>query len=226
VLIYFSAFYQRQLSVVTATHEKKEIRLSDGSRIWLNENSMLQYPEKFTGNLREVQLQGEAFFEIARDENQPFLVNTGNSVTKVLGTSFNIRQSADKTIEIDVVTGKVLFYNQQAEAKSIILQAGEEGLLATSALAPQKGVNKDTNFLSWHTGLLVFKNVALQEVIPQIEKYYQIRLILENKSLNQCFLTSSFDKRTLEEVLQTLQTIYGLRYQITGNTIYLRDGDC
>jgi ferric-dicitrate binding protein FerR (iron transport regulator) len=226
LLVYLSAFYQKQITTITGENEKKEILLADGSRIWLNENSSLVYPQSFTGDLREVKLQGEAFFEIARNEAQPFQIKAGSSITRVLGTSFNIRQEADTTVEIGVITGKVSFYAADWEANSIILQAGENGLLTASAPKLIKTKSADANFLAWHTGTLSFRNVALQEVIPRLEQLYHKKLILENKALATCLLTTRFEKRSLEEVLQILQTIYSFRYEINGDTIYLQAGEC
>lgn len=226
LLLYFYFNHHRQLIATTGQQERKEIRLPDGSRIWLNENSSVYYPEKFSGDIREVRLIGEAFFEVARKPEQPFYVHTGKSVTKVLGTSFNIRENGGQSIDIHVVSGMVAFYNKAAETNSLRLQAGETANLDVSSLQPVKGRTRDTNFLAWHTHTFSFKNSALHEAIPQLEKFYRKRIILENKALHTCLLTSSFEKRSLEEVLQTLQTIYGLRYQIHGDTVYLSGGGC
>jgi ferric-dicitrate binding protein FerR (iron transport regulator) len=226
LLLYFYLNHPKQLVATTGQHERKEIMLPDGSRIWLNENSRVAYPEKFSGDIREVRLIGEAFFEVARKQEQPFQVHTGKSVTSVLGTSFNIRENGGQSIDIHVVSGIVAFYNKEAAAKNIRLQAGETGKLDALSLQPVKGVTRDANFLSWHTLTLHFKNSALQEAIPQLEKFYKKRILLENTALHTCLLTSSFEKRPLVEVLQTLQTIYGLRYQIQGDTVYLRGGGC
>src|SRR5688572_15893212 len=89
---------------------KSTITLTDGSKVWLNADSKLQYPEVFSGNLREVYLNGEAFFEVTKNPSRPFIIHLANGTVRVLGTSFNIRAyDNEKTVETSVTTGKVAF---------------------------------------------------------------------------------------------------------------------
>jgi transmembrane sensor len=228
ISLYFYAILNtpKQIVVTTQAGEQKEILLADGSQIWLNEKSTLEYPEEFRGEQREVSLTGEGFFNVTRNEKKSFVVNARGSVTKVLGTSFNIREVQSGTIEINVVSGKVAFFKQGIENDKVLLTAGDKASLAMAAEKPVKEINADLNFLAWHTGKLVFKKSTLQDALPVFEQYFRKKIILENKSLNTCLFTSSFDKPSLEDILKTLHAIYGLNYEIRENTIYLKDGAC
>jgi len=146
----------------TYENENKEIELPDGSKIWLNENSSIRYAADF--QKRDVTLNGEAFFEVARMEDSPFEISSGGATTRVLGTSFNIRAYPDEAqVELTVKTGKVAFSDEK-KTDTKILTAGEAANYEKEAKKVLESPALEANALAWQTKTLAF--IA-------IEKYHQ-----------------------------------------------------
>jgi ferric-dicitrate binding protein FerR (iron transport regulator) len=124
--------------------------LPDSSKVWLNKNSVLSYPEKFA-SLREVKLTGEAFFEVKRMEAFPFIIYTSNSVTKVLGTSFNLKAYDTSNVEITVVSGNVEFAPAKASSKKMLLAANDKGVVKKNASEVVKTASTDKKYAWWKT---------------------------------------------------------------------------
>jgi len=125
--------------------------LPDDTKIWLNKNSRFTYPAKFVDKERVVTLNGEAFFEVVDDTTQPFIVYAGNTQTKVVGTSFNVRAYEDEEeIEVDVVEGKVEFsVKEDKEGKKLILETGDKGTFDKKSSSVKKRKNKDKKNKWW-----------------------------------------------------------------------------
>ena len=186
--------------------EVQQFSLSDGSKITLNRSAKLTYPQTFTQKARVVELSGEAYFDIARDEAHPFIIQTKQSSIKVLGTSFNVRSLAKDTyIEVQVTSGSVLLTSSE---KEITLEEGEKGIvdLKTSELSKQKG---DRNYLSWMTDELIFEDDKLIDVVKAINRHYQINLSLDQEKANQKY-TGTFANEKIEHVLSQLTLTLGL----------------
>ena len=112
------------LEKATAANEKTMLQLADGSQVWLNANSRLKYPKVFEGKVREVILEGEAFFDIAKDPEHPFIIRAQETITKVLGTSFNVRAVAgEKEVSVVVTEGKVAFAAEEGTKKTVNITA-------------------------------------------------------------------------------------------------------
>lgn len=211
--VYTSLNKPNQLS--TVTHQNKtELKLADGSTVWLNSNSSLNYPEFFSGNDRTVQLNGEAYFEITKNPDMPFIIENTEFMVKVLGTSFNIF-SFDKEDEIviSVTSGKVSFKNKTNE--EVLLTKGETGVLNRHSKTLIKKENTDPNFLSWKEEKLEFNNTPFSSVCTTLKSYFGFDFAVKNKKLNNCRFTASFKKPTLEEVLEVLKNT--LNIEVTKN---------
>lgn len=182
----------------------------DGSRVWLNSNSVLKYSKSFDGDERLVELEGEAYFEIAKNPNKPFIIKTKNSVTKVLGTSFNI--SAYKNAENDIISvnsGIVIFSDSDNENNHVILLKGEKAELNISDRCISKSINSNPNYLSWKTGKLTFENETFDKLVDDLSKYYKRSFEISNHSLKTTRLTVTFDNQSLEDVLKVLELTLG-----------------
>ncbi len=210
----------------TLPGEQRRLSLADGSVVWLNSNSKLRYPSSFTGPGREVFLEGEAFFEVVRDVNNPFLIHTQQSTTKVLGTSFTVRSYvAEETVAVVVVTGKVAFSAGQTK-QTVTLTPGEQGILRKKANYIQELVNQDPNFLAWKTKVLTFQNTPLRQVLPTLEKYFGVKVRAADPDLLNCRFTGVFQKPTLEEVLKVFAIGRDITYQQRGNYYLLSGNGC
>jgi transmembrane sensor len=200
--------------------EVKMLTLPDGSKVFLKGKAKLKYPETFGNGKREVSLEGEAFFEITKDLQKPFLIKNGETTTEVLGTSFNVNAN-DTSVIVTVVTGKVKLY--QTKNYAIVMTAGNQGIYSDHHL--EKKVNDDLNFLSWKTNILTFKNAPLQKVIDDLNRHYgkQIKL---TEAFAMCRLTSTYENQTLEEILQELALVFSIKIEKTENQITIKGKGC
>jgi len=198
------------VSQQTQANRIQTYTLSDGSTITLNQNSQLEYPEVFSGDQRIVKLQGEAFFDIARDEAKPFMIQTDQAVVKVLGTSFNVRSYQEEDeIEVTVRSGKVQFEMEEV-AEKMILQAADCYRYHKKEKTVQKEKDEEMNALSWQTKRLAFVKTPLETVLTKLEKYYNIKISVQDQNLKNCRFTAKFDATPLADVLEILKASFSL----------------
>jgi ferric-dicitrate binding protein FerR (iron transport regulator) len=209
----------------TANQVKQRYRLTDGSIVWLNENSTIRYPEKFSSSTREVYLTGEAFFEVAEDPYKPFIIHGHHTITQVVGTSFNLRTKPEEAIvELTVVSGKVRFFRENAPQKQVILTAGMKGLYQPGLDSLYLIENTNANFRAWQDNRLIFDNTPLKEILPIVEKHYKTSIKPDNPAILNCRFTSTFEKARLEEILQAITLSLDLHYHYDGKK-YILSGD-
>ncbi|WP_372751567.1 FecR family protein [Labilibaculum sp.] len=194
------------------------ITLPDASLVSLHGESKLIYEKSFSGKERRVQLIGEAYFEIAKNPEKPFIISVGNAEIKVLGTSFNVN-ALHKQIEVLVETGKVQFSNAKEPNRSLILEKGDFAILRENLL--EKRTQNDENYLSWKTKLMVFKAMSLEQVAKVIDRTYQVQIEFSDTSIQNLPITTSFNQTPIEEVLENLCRPHKLRYQINGHRIII-----
>lgn len=210
---------------LSTTDQPAEIKLADGSMIYLNANSTLKYPQSFDGATREVELIGEGFFNIAKDPQHPFTVHTAFEDVTVLGTSFNVRAYENESnSEIVVSTGKVQV--SSGSANSQILLPNEKAIVDRSNGAIAFETTEDLNESSWHTKKIEFHNAPLSEVLEDIEDYYNISFEY-GVHLKDCEYTSTFVNEKLDTVLEAISTVFGLEVnQVTEAQYELVGGSC
>lgn len=222
-LIYFQISKRDSMNVKTmesySSDSKTEILLQDSSKVWLNKNSKLIYPDKFVSGTREVELQGEGFFEIRRNPEIPFIIKTGNTLTKVLGTSFDIREeNQSDEISVSVVTGKVSFSVSENE---VLLTPGELGRYSEKRQILEKTKIKDLNFISWKTGILKFENAPLPEVIEFLSSHYHSEIILKIEHPENIHLTTTINNLPIDKAIEILQQTLDLKVKILNNRYLL-----
>ena len=168
-VFYKSTGSYAMLEITSTGKVLKPFTLPDGTVVSLNSNTSLKYPKTFAGKIREVSIEGEAFFEVKPDKSKPFIIHAGKAQIKVLGTSFNVCAYPDKKmVEVIVETGKVQVLNKTPEpvsANELILVRGDKGTLVYSSNSLQKTTNQNPNFLAWKTRFLTFKAASLGEVV-------------------------------------------------------------
>ncbi len=217
---YFSASERS----TAAGPEPVRITLSDGTRVYLNAGARLSYPERFSGAQRAVTLTGEAFFEVAENKAQPFVITTGAVATRVLGTSFVVNAPRADSVLVTVLTGKVALSETGQAGRGLEMTPGERGTYRQGRLA--KAANPDPNFRSWQTGVLTFRNTPLPGVIRDLERHYRQPIRLGSEALAACRLTSSFSRQPLPEVLAELELVLPLRVETRGDTLLLTGEGC
>lgn len=214
------------ISLATTTESGESVRLQDGTIVWLNSNSSLSYPDQFTGNKREVFLVGEAFFEVNKDPQKPFVIHAGNAVTQVLGTSFNVNAIPEKEeVIVTVTSGKVAFYPQKAEELQVLLEKGERAIFYTKSGKTEKSLNQNLNYLSWKTGVLRFDNTAMPDAIQAIAHHFNREIILD-EGLSACRFSATFNNVTIQDVLDELSIILNLHILQEENKIILQGKGC
>ena len=188
-----------------------EDELSDGSVVTLNENSSLSYPSEFADNERRVSLSGEAFFDIERNEEKPFIIDLANdSYVKVLGTSFNIKAiPGDSLTEVYVKTGTVEF---GSESDKIILIAGEKGIMnnVTGEVVKIIDEHAEMKDMYWKTESLKFNELKLSEVVDLLNEIFEEQVVLECEEEGESLTTSKHKKESLSEILAVIAEVHSL----------------
>jgi ferric-dicitrate binding protein FerR (iron transport regulator) len=195
----------RIVAVTCQTKKGNEIVLSDGSKIWLNKNSKCTYPENFKGKIRKVSLTGEAFFEIAKNPNKPFIIETDNADVTVLGTAFNINTNILQTT-ISVTTGIVKVESKFSNECVTLLP---ENMAKATKTNLQKSEITNLNYLSWKTGLFVFKDTPLSIVVHDLNTFYDKQIALYRNDTEQRF-TARFDNSKQKDIIEILKLTYKL----------------
>ena len=192
-----------------------EMLLPDGTSVSLNTHSVINYPEQFAGDMREISIFGEAFFEVKPDVLHPFIIHTSGLDIRVVGTSFNVEAFPGAGfVKVAVSTGKVLVYPSGANPENgTLLQAGETATYSQASGKLLKGVVDDLNFLSWKTGILTFRETRLADVFEALEKKYDTNFTVDNPAVLNERLTARFESETLDQVLETLALIFELKFE-------------
>lgn len=203
-----------------------EIVLSDGSTVHLNSGSSLKYPAKFlrSGN-RQVYLTGEAFFEVSKDPEHPFIVNSNGMDVKVLGTKFNVSAYPEDTIVNTVlVEGSVRLGSQGFEdGESTLLEPGYKAAWdRTKHSATTEKVETDL-YTGWMQGKLVIRKMGFDDILKKLERHYNVQITNRNKSLSQRVFTGTFDVETIEEVLNTFVAETYFEYRVEGSSITIME---
>lgn len=209
------------LAANTQYQEQKTVTLADGTKVWLNGNSQLNYPADFTNEHRTVQLTGEAFFEVTKNPNQPFIITTNKTKVTVLGTSFNVRAiTAENATEVVVKTGKVRFENRDGD-QQVELTANEKGIYDSANNAMEATEEKDMNEIAWQSGKLVFKNIPLEEVIEDLNRQFDVNIKVLNTDLNTCEYTSlGKTSDGIAAILQSIAETFDMTVKPAGNTTF------
>jgi ferric-dicitrate binding protein FerR (iron transport regulator) len=211
---------QDHFSFITERGDKKEVYLPDGSKIVLNVDSELTYPKAFNDSIREVTLLGEAFFDIKRDVNKPFIVNTNNIKIRVLGTSFNVKSyDKDAKVETTLVTGKVELI--KGKETPIVLAPSQKAVFHKKENRLEIEEVRATEVVSWKEGTLIFKKTPLKEVAVDLERKYNVNININSKKLLNYEYTGTFDNLSINEVLKLLSISSPIKYTVKGKTITL-----
>jgi len=201
--------------------------LPDGTRVTLYANATLTYPSRFDGPFRKVALKGEGWFEVAHNKKQPFVIAAGNVRIRVVGTTFSVNtQTIQDTREIILTSGMVRVYYENNPQKMALLLPGEKAELSGNGEEITKTANEDVNFLAWKTRHLVFNNTPLSEVAEVLTKVYLTRIRVYDDQIKDCRITATFDKQSLESVLNVLKATLDLRVHYNGTGFDLSGNGC
>ena len=193
----------------------KQITLSDGTQVWLNAESSLQYPESFEGKeQREVYLKGEAYFKVTKDTEHPFWVKTEALNTQVLGTSFNVRAYSEEDTKITLVEGSVKVSDKNHN--ELQLSPGEH----VDEKLNKTHVEKASDYHSWADGVFYFDDTELIEIMRELGRWYNIDIVFTNKEIMKHRLHFQADRNgTLMDALDLLNSMQKVNARIENNQV-------
>lgn len=229
-LAYQAQHAVRYVTKAAARGERTTVTLSDGSVVRLNAESTITFPEHFRATTREIALQGEAFFEVAKDPEKPFVITTGNLTTTVLGTSFNVQAYPESTtITVTVATGKVRVEGRNR--KALIAQAellpGQQAVYDTKTSAIAKAQVALDKYLAWKDDIILLDRVTMGEAAALLSRWYNAEIIFENDAIRNCVINGEFRNDALANVMENLQFLTGMEYKILpGNRVVISGKSC
>jgi ferric-dicitrate binding protein FerR (iron transport regulator) len=235
---------EAKFEVSTKYGSRTDIQLPDGSKVWLNSGSTLTYDKQFGKEIREVVLSGEAFFDVVKNAEKPFIIHTTSMDIKVLGTRFNVKSySGDKLSEATLIHGSIEVSLKKRASEKILLKPNEKILVmndqvvreGTSTLVKNRPPDpiiavqklnydsKDSTVIetSWVDHKLIFKNESFEDIAIKMERWFGTHVEFEDPALKQERLTGSFTTETIEEALNALQISTKFTYLKRYNTLII-----
>ncbi|BEG99193.1 iron dicitrate transporter FecR [Bacteroides sedimenti] len=205
--------------VIASSGEKKVVTLPDGSVINLNSCTHLKYPNRFTKGVRRVELSGEAYFSVARNPEQPFIVKTNHFDVKVLGTKFNVKAyKEDEIVAVSVESGKVQVDMPEAMMR---LVASEQALINTISGDYRKTKEDDQRVATWIHGNLRFKSTPIHDVAKELERVYNCKIKFAEGQEFDNLISGEHDNQTLLSVLQSIEYATGIKWRKEKNSYIL-----
>lgn len=201
-----------------------EIQLSDGTKVFLDAGTSLKYPVSFIRNHpREVFLNGEAYFDVSEDKDQPFRVNVGALNVEVLGTEFNVQAyTEDQSFDVVLVEGSVKLYQNLEDKNKMTIFPGERGVFNRKEKTITVDEVNTTVYTAWRKGELVFRNMTFNNITKKLERHFNVVIINQNKLLSEQVFNASFNNDSIESVLSYFEDISDLQYEFKDNIIYIK----
>ena len=219
----------------TSNGQKATITLADGSVVKLNAESSITFPEFFTNENRIVTLTGEAFFDVKRDPSRPFIVQSENLSTKVLGTSFNINSYPEnEEIKVTLATGKVeIMINPNPELitkpwqERLVLAPGQQASFNRNTHDLKSGVVDLEKSLAWSKEIIFLDGTTLEETANILERWFDTTFDFKNESIKKCVISGEFTDDQLPNILENIQFLTGVKYEILpDNKVILSGQTC
>ncbi len=212
----------------TEEAQRKAITLSDGTFIYLNAGSSIEYPKVFATDKRTVRLQGEAYFDVAEDSLRPFEIETDNLLTTVLGTKFNIRSYGhEESAEVAVASGKVSVQKRNLvknnlSSGSVILLPREMAVYSKNSRETKKSNFDYMEVFAWKDKTIYFKNANIQEIQETLEQWYGVTFIKKRKINEDRDYTGSFKNKSLEVVLEGISYVFDFEFEINDKVVVIK----
>lgn len=200
-------------TLYTPAGQRAQLVLQDGTEVWLNAKSKLTYPARFSGDKRQVIVEGEAFFNVAKDPSKPFIVSTKEVDMKVLGTQFNVYSYPEAGyVQTSLLEGSVKVFFPDKESEGITLKPDQQVTVANGKMKVEP-IRLSEHFL-WRDGIYAFENEPLIDILKKMELYYDVRILVKDTSLFNDTYTGKFRQRdSLDDVFRVLQQIRKFRVE-------------
>lgn len=224
-IAYQNFFTPQQETTFAASAGVTENVLPDGTGVFMNKNTSVEYAYEPIKKIRKTKLTGEAYFNIAEKDNQQFLLEVNGLLIKDIGTSFNVKAYPDSdTVEVYVETGEVIFYS--VLDSGLHLQEKETGFYDKASGRFSKRSKPNENVLAYKTQIFVFDNTRLSEVVEAINEVYDTKLKLDKKDLENCRITVTFRHETIDMIAEVIAETLSLTLEKTENEITLTGNGC
>ncbi|QHS59415.1 FecR family protein [Chitinophaga agri] len=203
--------------VYRAQQRPQFVTLKDGSKVWLNAATKLVYTDLPFFGQRRLDLTGEAYFDVASDPEKPFVIQSGNMTTQVLGTAFNIKAYPDEPFYITVTSGKVKLEDRQT--KNVTVLTSNKQLKYTDRQSPVLKEVQSGTAHAWTSGQLEFYDQSFREIARTINRKYNVRVVFASNALEQCMITASFEKESaVSRVIDLLCKINNATYTFSADS--------
>ncbi|MBN1158811.1 MAG: FecR domain-containing protein [Bacteroidales bacterium] len=217
----FPVMKSGNIDVVTLANEEiKTVLLPDGSQVFLNSGTTLTYPRLFKNETREVSLQGEAFFDVAADASDPFVIRADGALVKAVGTSFNVyARENEQHVDVFVESGRVELIEADNTDNHIMLESGYIGTLTQNEVNSRK--SGDKNCIAWKTKQMVFYNTPLSEVLKILSDVYKVEINIREAGIDTTQIIGEYNNDPLDHILKVICTQNNLKIEKSDNKIYL-----
>jgi len=210
------------ISKVAPKGLKLNFALPDGSIVWLNSESKVTFPEKFTNNSRVVELEGEAFFMVTKDAGKPFIVKSGDLITTALGTSFNVKNySQESSAKITLVTGRVLVELRDNLKQGVLLDKGFAVNYSKVNNSIYKSAEQTDKIIAWKDGILLFENDNFEKVITTLSRWYGVTFVINNYNGKAWNYSGRFHNEYLSNILENISFAENFDYKIDQDKVVI-----
>ena len=202
--------------------ERSQITLYEGTKVWLNSGTKFRYPVAFSKETRDVFIEGEAYFDVAKDAKHPFVVRAGQLKIQVLGTRFNVCAYAnDDEFTTTLDEGSVNAVNT-TNSRNVILNPGEQVILNRETNGLKRLQVNSQLYTSWKENLLKYENAPFEEVIKKMERWYDVKIVVDKAINTKERYTMTIKTESLREMLQLVSKTTKLKYEIKENTVLIK----
>ena len=204
-------------TIKTPVGMQTDFLLPDGSHVWLNAGSVFRYPNSFAKDKRQVELVGEAFFDVSKDASHPFLVKAGKMNVEVKGTRFNIINYPNETLtELILESGSVrLFSGDYEDHKTItLIKPGELAVLDNTQNQLSVSNVDIEKYTAWKEGKLIFRDDQMDEVVKKLNRWFNVEIVLQSSELKEYIYTATYRDETLPQILELLKISAPIKYNL------------
>jgi transmembrane sensor len=194
-----------------------QFSLADGTKVWLNSGSELEFPTRFAGDMRDVKLKGEAYFEVFKNEKQPFRVNAKDLNIDVLGTSFNvINYDDDVQSEVILVEGKVSLTgdDEHSEKEYGTMHPGQRAVYHNDIHKVDTEEVEVDKYISWRDGNLIFRDDSMEDVVKRLSRWYNVKIVITDPEIKSYIYKATFRNENLNQVLNLLKLSAPIDFRI------------
>ena len=212
---------KESLLTVNTRNEVEQLTLPDGTKVWLNKNSIFRYPKEFDENNREVHLEGEGYFEVKKNSSKPFVVHSESMQVRVLGTIFNLKtDQANRSAIATLVQGEIEVKGNHNEGMIVLTPRQEAELDGVSHRLMVRQI--DTGIEHWHNNSFAFESADIFTIARTLEKYYDVSIVLSSDLNTKSTYSGTLMKsEKVEDVLNSVSNAVPIKYRIEDNRVYL-----